>query len=39
MIQGVVNARYEAIVRLRVRGPGGLESDVDRSSIPVSHRP
>jgi clan AA aspartic protease len=29
MIQGVVNARYEAIVRLRVRGPGGLESDVD----------
>ena len=29
MIQGVVNARYEAIVRLRVRGPGGVESDVD----------
>jgi clan AA aspartic protease len=29
MIQGVVNARHEAIVRLRVRGPGGVESDVD----------
>jgi clan AA aspartic protease len=29
MIQGVVNARNEAIVRLRVRGPGGVESDVD----------
>jgi len=29
MIQGVVNARHEAIVRLRVRGPGGIESDVD----------
>jgi clan AA aspartic protease len=29
MIQGVVNARYEAIVRLRVRGPGGVETDVD----------
>lgn len=24
-----MNARYEATVRLRVRGPGGLESDVD----------
>jgi predicted aspartyl protease len=29
MIQGVVNARYEAVVRLRVRGPGGTETDVD----------
>ena len=29
MIRGVVNARHEAIVRLRVRGPGGVESDVD----------
>ncbi len=29
MIQGVVNLRNEAIVRLRVRGPGGVEADVD----------
>ena len=29
MIQEVVNARNEAVVRLRVRGPGGVESDVD----------
>ena len=29
MIGGIVNARYEAIVRLRVRGPGGVEADVD----------
>jgi clan AA aspartic protease len=29
MIRGVVNARREAVVRLRVRGPGGVESDVD----------
>ncbi len=29
MIQGAVNARHEAVVRLRVRGPGGAESDVD----------
>lgn len=29
MIQGVVNARDEAVVRLRVRGPGGVESDLD----------
>jgi clan AA aspartic protease len=29
MIQGVVNARREAVVRLRLRGPGGVESDVD----------
>ena len=29
MIRGVVNARNEAVVRLRVRGPGGVESDVD----------
>jgi clan AA aspartic protease len=29
MIRGVVNARREGIVRLRVRGPGGVELDVD----------
>lgn len=29
MIGGVVNARHEAVVRLRVRGPSGLELDVD----------
>ena len=29
MIRGVVNARAEAVVRLRLRGPGGIESDVD----------
>ena len=29
MIQGVVNASNEAIVHLRVKGPGGVESDVD----------
>jgi clan AA aspartic protease len=29
MIQGIVNARHEAVVRLRVRGPSGVESDVD----------
>src|SRR5581483_12483002 len=29
MIRGVVNARHEATVRLRLRGPGGIESDVD----------
>jgi clan AA aspartic protease len=29
MIRGVVNARREAVVRLRVRGPSGGESDVD----------
>ena len=29
MIQGVVNARREAVVRLRLRGPDGVESDVD----------
>jgi predicted aspartyl protease len=29
VIQGVVNARHEAVVRLRVRRPGGAESDVD----------
>jgi clan AA aspartic protease len=29
MIRGAVNARLEAVVRLRVRGPGGAESDVD----------
>lgn len=29
MIQGVVNARHEAVIRLRVRGPSGVESDVD----------
>jgi predicted aspartyl protease len=29
MIRGAVNARHEAIVRLRVRGPSGVELDVD----------
>jgi len=29
MIAGAVNARLEAVVRLRVRGPGGAEADVD----------
>jgi predicted aspartyl protease len=29
VIRGAVNARCEAVVRLRVRGPGGVESDVD----------
>jgi clan AA aspartic protease len=29
MIRGAVNARGEAAVRLRLRGPGGAEADVD----------
>lgn len=29
MIRGVVNARREAIVPIRVRGPGGMPLDVD----------
>ena len=29
MIRGVVNARLEAVVYLRVRGSGGVESDLD----------
>lgn len=29
MIRGIVNARYEAIVPLRVRGPSGVESDIE----------
>jgi hypothetical protein len=29
LIRGAVNARLEAVVRLRVRGPGGAETDVD----------
>ena len=29
MIRGAVNAHREAVVRLRVRGPGGVEADVD----------
>jgi clan AA aspartic protease len=29
VIRGVVNARHEAVARLRVRGPGGSELDVD----------
>ena len=29
MIPGVVNARHEALVGLRVRGPGGVELGVD----------
>ena len=32
MIQGIVNAGREAVVRLRVRGPGGVEADVDAIS-------
>lgn len=29
MIRGTVSARHEAVVRFRVRGPSGSESDVD----------
>ena len=29
MIRGTVNARLEAVIRLRVRGPGGTEMDFD----------
>lgn len=29
MIAGVVNARHEAVVRLRLRGAGGLEVDLE----------
>jgi clan AA aspartic protease len=29
MIRGVVNARLEAVVRLRIRGPGGAVADVE----------
>ena len=29
MIRGTVNSRLEAVVRLRVRGPAGVEADVD----------
>ena len=29
MIRGVVNARLEAVVRIRVRGPSAVELDVD----------
>jgi predicted aspartyl protease len=29
MIQGAVHARHEAVIRLRVRGPSGVETDVD----------
>ena len=29
MIRGVVNARHEAVARLRVRGPGGAELDFE----------
>lgn len=29
MIRGAVNARREAVIRLRVRGPGGSEQDLD----------
>ena len=29
MIRGTVNARLEAVIRLRVRGPGGGELDFD----------
>src|SRR4051794_867893 len=29
MISGTVNAQLEAVIRLRVRGPGGVELDFD----------
>ena len=29
MMRGTVNARLEAVIRLRVRGPGGAEKDFD----------
>jgi predicted aspartyl protease len=29
MIEGTVNSRLEAIVRLRIRGPAGVESEVE----------
>lgn len=29
MMRGLVNANHEAIVRLRLRGPGGIEFDTD----------
>ena len=29
MIRGIVNARHEAVVLLRMLGPGGVEADVD----------
>jgi clan AA aspartic protease len=29
MIKGVVNARHEAVVRLRLRGPTGVSAEVD----------
>ena len=28
-VQGAVNSRLEAVLRLRVRGPSGVESEVD----------
>ena len=39
MIRGVVNARHEAVVRLRVRGPGGVESDVESLSAAANPQP
>ena len=36
MIRGVVNDHREGIIRLRVRGPAGIELVVTRSLIPVS---
>lgn len=29
MIRGAVNTRHEAVVRMRVRGPSGIEADLD----------
>ena len=29
VIRGAVNARLQAVVRLRLRGPGGVEADTD----------
>lgn len=39
MIRGSVNARHEAVVRLKVRGPEGVESDADAVIDWASLRP
>lgn len=36
MIRGVVNARREAVVPLRVRGPSAVELDVDAVVTPLN---
>ena len=41
MIRGIVNARHEAIVRLRLQGPSEIEADLDAivdSDFTVSSR-